>query len=211
MNSHQESQRHLPFPCALLPHVCFYPFCGSAGGSPGALLRTQINGTCCNAGSRHLRPFSPLLTPTHPLNSSSILTNCSNDQVALPGRGKMAGPVPRHTRAALFTPCSVLRAPAAVLRARSTHGPRRLLSRRPTQAGRCGARKHSLLSVLKLEAKSRQKPMERLSRECVPVQPPGFAAGAGRAAAAFPGSPCHTIPIFLVSINSGKIFKYTKA
>lgn len=123
VNSHQASQRHISFPCALLPHVCFYPFCGSAGGSPGALLRTQINGTCCNAGSRHLRPFSPLLTPTHPLNSSSISTYCSNDQVALPKRGKMAGRVPRHTRAALFTPCS-----AAVPRAPSTHCPRRPLS-----------------------------------------------------------------------------------
>lgn len=111
-----------PLPYALLPHVRFYPFCSSAGGSPGALLRTQINGTCCNAGSRHLRPFSPLLTPTHPLNSGSILTNCSNDQVALPGRGKMAGPVPRHTRAALFTPCSLLRPLCCTHRALTAQG-----------------------------------------------------------------------------------------
>lgn len=70
------------------------------------LLRTQINGTCCNAGFRRFLPFSPLLTPTHPLNSSVVLTNSSNDQVALPGRGKMAGLVPHHTMAAFFTPRS---------------------------------------------------------------------------------------------------------
>lgn len=52
------------------------------------LLSRQINGTWCSAGFRRFLPFSPLLTPTHPLNSSVVLTNCSNDQVALPGRGK---------------------------------------------------------------------------------------------------------------------------
>lgn len=64
------------------------------GATQVLLLRTQINGTGCNTGSRRFLPFSPLVTPTHPLNSSVVLTNGSNDQVALPRRGKMAGPWP---------------------------------------------------------------------------------------------------------------------
>lgn len=35
-NSHQASPRTYLVPCALSLHICFHPFCISAGGSPGA-------------------------------------------------------------------------------------------------------------------------------------------------------------------------------
>lgn len=70
VNGHRASQRHSWSHRALPPYIHFYPFCTSAGGNQVPLLRTQINGTCCHTGSGRFLPFSPLLTPIHPLNST---------------------------------------------------------------------------------------------------------------------------------------------
>lgn len=132
------------------------------GATQVLLLRTQINGTCCNTGSRRFLPFSPLLTPTHPRNSSVVLTNCSNGQVVLPGRGKMAGPVPHHTTAAFFTSCSGILC-CSHRRDSSKRG--NFLREALIGLGRFGLT-GSLLSMLKLEVK--------LSKKANGEAPPGL-------------------------------------
>lgn len=69
---------------ALSPHAAFILSAFPQGAAQVLWLRTQINGAGCNPGSRRFLPFSPLVTPTHPLNSSEVLTNCSNDRMAWP-------------------------------------------------------------------------------------------------------------------------------
>lgn len=175
------------------------------GAAQVLLLRTQINGTCCNAGSRRLLPFSPLLTPTHPLNSSSILTHCSNDQVACWGRWEngRTGPSP-HKGSVCHSVLRLLCGSHRALTARgggfSPRGPHR-----PAPP-----RKALPPASAQVRGAVRPKPAEG-SPGARARAASGLCSRAGRAAAAFPGSPCSTVPIFLVSINSGKIFKYTKA
>lgn len=77
---------------ALSPHAAFILSAFPQGAAQVLWLRTQINGAGCNPGSRRFLPFSPLVTPTHPLNSSEVLTNCSNDRMSWPGSGELAGP-----------------------------------------------------------------------------------------------------------------------
>ena len=161
------------------PHAAFILSAFPQGAAQVLWLRTQINGAGCNPGSRRFLPFSPLVTPTHPLNSSEVLTNCSNDRMAWPGNGKLAGP----WRVTVL--CAQPRAGVVLQMAQEM--PPRIHAHDGHEARRCGAPPgepsgpHLLRQGLCMQAAASQAPSGRPS------------------------------PIFLVSINSGKIFKYTKA
>lgn len=107
--------------------------------------------------------------------------------------------------------------PASVLFAQEHSSKRGLLSRRPPQAA-WPLRTHHMLSPV--IAQVRGEVTTRANGEAPPgvrVCPGDLALPSrGRARRLQPSQPsqapfCCTVPIFLVSINSGKIFKYTKA
>lgn len=217
VNSHQASQR--TYLVRVLCHrtLAFILSAFPQGATQVLLLRTQINGTCCYPGSRRFLPFSPPLTPTHPLNFNAVLTDCSDGPSGVPGRGETAGPIRPCTTTAV--PSSFHRALGhALLSAREgSSGRGRFLWEASTGRGPFGPVRCPLPSMHKAEAmlstkrRERDSPQARVLVEADLASPSRGCARRLQHARPSQAPSCHTIPIFLVSINSGTIFKYTKA